>query len=167
MQKTLSPQAACAALLAALAATPAQAVLINYQFTVPGLSGVGSFSFDDSTLHDDGGGSYDVALASFAYSYAGYNYSLADASSFLAWFYDSGTGPEFVGSQYFASHGGTSVEFNAGFGYGDMGTFSATGAAPFEPTALTNANFTQIPEPGTAALLLAGAMAFGQRRKSN
>jgi hypothetical protein len=149
-----------AALAFALLASAAQATTISYDFTMPTF-GSGSFSYDDAALSDLGGGSYTSALTAFSFAFNSHTYTLADATSSLAWFADPGQA--FVGIQYLGSHATDNIEFAAGFGAGDLGTFTPNNNG--NPVSLTDSNFTLqssggggtgLPEPGTLACLLVG-----------
>lgn len=152
-----------AALFAALAGS-AQAATITYDFTVP-TAGAGWLQYDDTALFDVGGGSYTSALTDFAFAFNGWTYTPADATSApLAWFADPGAA--FVGIQYLGTHGADSIEFAAGFGVGDLGTFTPNNNG--SPLALTDADFTLrptglVPEPGTLTCVLVGFGAAGLR----
>jgi hypothetical protein len=71
-------------------------------------------------------------------------------------------GVELVGIQYLGTHNPDTIEFTAGFGFGDTGSFTGNGGEPegVGPIALTDADFVQrpadLPEPGTLACLLLG-----------
>lgn len=157
------PLAARAALLTALAVGSSHAATVTYDFTVPGV-GSGSFQYDDANLANLGGGSYTSPLIGFSFAFNGWTYTLADSSfpgSDLVWFLDPAVA--LAGIQYQGAHALNAIGFTAGFGGGDMGTFTANGGA-IGPIALTGADFTRqgsggpagVPEPGTLACVLLG-----------
>lgn len=155
------PLAIGAILVAILPVPPAGAALVEYAISVPG-AGTGSFTYDDATLDDASGGNFTSPLTAFSFTYNGLTYGLGDATNPLAWFYDYAPGIELVGIQYLGTQGSDSIEFAAGFGFSDMGSFTGNGGAPggVGPIALTDSDFQQIPSgvpgPGTLACLLLG-----------
>ncbi|WP_295438155.1 PEP-CTERM sorting domain-containing protein [uncultured Thiodictyon sp.] len=159
------PLAIAAALAASLAVPPAGAALVEYSMSVPGV-GAGSFAYDDASLVD-AGGDFTSALMAFSFAYNGWTYGLGDATSALAWLYSPG--PALGGIQYLGTHNADTIEFAAGFGSGDMGTFTGNGGAPtgVGPITLTDADFVQqVPEPATLACLLLGiGLMSGARRR--
>jgi hypothetical protein len=162
------PLVAGAVLAGALAGAPALAALVYFDVEVPGV-GKGRFAYDAVVIDDASGGLYTSPLTAFSFFFNGFTYGLDDAAGPLAWFSDSGVGP--TGIQYLGLHNTDSIEFAAGFGAGDMGSFTGNGGAPggVGPIALTDSDFVRVtadvPEPGALACLLAGlGLAAGRRR---
>jgi len=155
--KPIRTLAAAAALFAALAAQPALATLYTYSIDVPS-TGTGQFRYDTAALTGDGQGSYSTALTEFSFTFTGgATYTLADLTPntlALAWFMDPAVA--FVGIQYQSA----AFQFDPGIGGGDLGLFTLLPGG--DSTPLTAANLAPessgggVPEPGTAALLLAG-----------
>jgi hypothetical protein len=160
-----------AALCAGLAlAGTAQAGIITYNIDIPTV-GSGWLSYDDAAIVPVGiGGDYSAPLADFSFSYNGWTYTAADSTTAsagdFAWFADPG--PAFVGVQYQGEHGGVTIDFSAGFGSGDLGSFAATDGGS---AGLGNGQFTlatavpAVPEPGTLACVLAGFGGLAWRMK--
>jgi hypothetical protein len=155
------------AIFLTLLATPVHATNIYYVISLPGI-GSGSLRYDNASITSVGNGNWNAPLTDFSFTFAGGTYRLSDATSKLVWFMD----PEqrFVGIQYITTSKPTNIEFAAGSGDGDLGTFTSMGGIDIDPVPLTDENFINAPEldagsaPG-ALLLLAGALCLSHERR--
>ncbi len=169
--KNLSIAAFAAISVAAVGANPAQAALLNYNFTVNATSGsnpgeyFGSFQYDDSTLTSTGLETLGVENGlTVAFNYLGTNYTEADDTDFDSYPIVSFNNGEVLGLSYFVAD-----QFVIG---SDINTPDVGGNRFYtieqsvNTTEAGTVSYTKVPEPlaitGTA---IASVMGLWMQRK--